>query len=104
MTTSLKESPLTQRLIPNKEKLIVKPVERESVTKGGIVLPDTAKEKPELGTILHVSEQASFFKVGDTVLFGKYSGSEFTHEDRKLLVLDEGDILAVVRDEPVDPS
>ena len=78
-------------LEPLADRLVVRPIEREEVTKGGIVLPDTAKEKPQEGEVVAVGDGKTLdsgekvrmaVKVGDQVLFGKYSGTEVTIEDR----------------------
>ena len=90
-------------LQPLGDRVIVKPIEREEVTKGGIVLPDTAKEKPQEGEVLAIgpgrlSEDgkriAMDVKVGDIVVYTKYGGMEIKVDDEELLILREGDILA----------
>ena len=91
---------------PLADRVIVKPLEAEEKTKGGIVLPDTAKEKPQEGKIVAVGKgkvkedgsiQALELKVGDKVLYGKYSGTEITtKEGEELLIMKEDDIFAVV--------
>ena len=95
------------KLQPLADRLVVKPTEREEVTKGGIVLPDTAKEKPQEGKIVAVGKgkilesgntQAPEVKVGDKVLYGKYSGNEITTKDgEELLIMREEDILAIIK-------
>ena len=91
------------KLQPLADRLVVKPIEREEVTKGGIVLPDTVKEKPQEGEVLAVgpgrlSEDgkriAMDVKVGDIVLYAKYGGTEVKIDDEELIILREGDILA----------
>jgi len=92
---------------PLGDRVVVKPLEAESKTKGGIVLPDTAKEKPQEGKIIAVGKgkvlengtvQAPEVKVGDKVLYGKYSGNEITtKEGEELLIMREEDILAVIK-------
>ena len=92
---------------PLGDRVVVKPLEAESKTKGGIVLPDTAKEKPQEGKVVAVgkgkalengSTQAPEVKVGDKVLYGKYSGNEITTKDgEELLIMREEDILAIVK-------
>jgi chaperonin GroES len=93
------------RLKPLGDRLVVKPASREETTKSGIVLPDTAKEKPQRGTIVAAGEGrrddsgnriALDVKIGDEVLFAKYAGTEFKLEDEDLLILSEKDILAVL--------
>ncbi|MBN1914181.1 MAG: co-chaperone GroES [Candidatus Omnitrophica bacterium] len=92
---------------PLGDRVIVKPLEAETKTKGGIVLPDTAKEKPQEGKIVAVGKgkvlengslQATEVKVGDKVLYGKYSGNEVTtKEGEELLIMREEDILAIIK-------
>ncbi len=94
-------------LKPLGDRIIVKPLEAEEKTKGGIVLPDTAKEKPQEGKVVAVgkgkvldngSVHAPEVKSGDKVLYGKYSGSEITTKDGEdLLIMREEDILAVIK-------
>ena len=92
-------------LKPLGDRLVVKPKDRDETTKSGIVLPDTATERPQQGQVLsvgpgrHLESGARVeldLKVGDTVLFAKYSGTEFKGEDDDLLILSERDILAVI--------
>jgi len=91
------------KLQPLADRLVVKPIEKEEVTKAGIVLPDTAKEKPQEGKVLAIgpgrlSEDgkriAMGVKVGDIVLYAKYGGTEIKIEDEELIILRESDILA----------
>ncbi len=91
------------KLEPLADRLVVKPIEREDVTKGGIYLPDTAKEKPQEGKVLAIgpgrlSEDgkriAMDVKVGDIVIYAKYGGTEIKVEDEELMILRESDILA----------
>ena len=91
------------KLQPLADRLVVKPVEKEEVTKGGILLPDTVKEKPQEGKVLAVgpgrlSEDgnriAMDVKVGDIVIYAKYGGTEIKIEDEQLIILRESDILA----------
>lgn len=92
-------------LKPLGDRVVVKPKSRDEQTKGGIILPDTASEKPQQGEVLSVgpgrrldngSLVALDIKVGDTVLFAKYSGTEFKHDNDDLLILNERDVLAVI--------
>ncbi|MBV8196434.1 MAG: co-chaperone GroES [Candidatus Dormibacteraeota bacterium] len=93
-------------LRPLADRVVVKPLEREEVTKSGIVLPDTAKEKPQEGMIEAVgkgryNEQTGQrveldVKVGDRVMYAKYAGSEVKIDEIEYLILSEKDILAVV--------
>ncbi|MCD4779593.1 MAG: co-chaperone GroES [Candidatus Omnitrophica bacterium] len=94
------------KLKPLGERIIVKPMEAEEKTKGGIVLPDTAKEKPQEGKVIAVGAgkpldnggvRALEVIVGDTVLYGKYSGTEITSEGQDYLIMREEDILAIVK-------
>jgi len=91
------------KLQPLADRLVVKPIEREEVTKGGIVLPDTVKEKPQEGKVIAVgpgrlSEDgkriAMDVKVGDIVIYARYGGAEIKIEDEELVILRESDILA----------
>ncbi len=90
---------------PLGDRVVVKPIEQEEVTAGGIVLPDTAKEKPQKGEILAVGpgtrndageRVALDVKVGDTVLYAKYAGTEIKLDGEKILVMRESDILAII--------
>jgi chaperonin GroES len=91
---------------PLYDRVLVRPLEADSKTKGGIVLPDTAKEKPQEGEIVAVGEGkmldngtlvALKVKVGDKVLYGKYSGNEITTKDgEELLIMREEDILMIL--------
>jgi chaperonin GroES len=92
-------------LKPLSDRVVVKPAEAEEKTKGGIILPDTAKEKPQQGEIVaagpgKVSESGSLVKmevkVGDKILYGKYSGTEITVDGTEYLIMRESDIFAVI--------
>jgi len=92
-------------LKPLADRVIVKPSEAEEKTKGGIILPDTAKEKPIEGTVVAIgpgktSEDGKLVKpevkVGDKVLYGKYSGTEVTVEGEEYLIMRESDIFAII--------
>ena len=92
-------------LTPLGDRVVVRPSAREEVTRSGIVLPDTAKEKPQRGEIVAVGQGRlndkgervpMDVKKGDSVLFAKYAGTEFKLDDDELLILSEKDILAVV--------
>ena len=89
---------------PLADRLVVKPIAREEVTKGGIVLPDTAKEKPQEGEVLAIGPGRMTedgkripmdLKVGDIVLYSKYGGTEIKVDGEELMILRESDILAV---------
>jgi chaperonin GroES len=86
-------------------RVLIEPVEQEEVTAGGIVLPETAKEKPQQGKVLAVgpgerNEKGDRItmdvKVGDLILFAKYSGTEVKMEGKKLLIMRESDLLGIV--------
>lgn len=90
---------------PLADRVVVKASDEPQKTKGGIVLPDTAKEKPQEGKIVAVGEGkknddgkvvALSLKVGDKVLYGKYSGTEITVDGEEYLIIKEDDVLAVV--------
>ena len=92
-------------LKPMGDRVVVKPKGREETTKSGLVLPDTASERPQQGEVLSVGPGRQLdngqrvtldVKQGDTVLFAKYSGTEFKLEDEDLLILSERDVLAVI--------
>jgi chaperonin GroES len=93
------------KLNPLADRVVVKPAEAEEKTKGGIILPDTAKEKPVEGTVIavgpgKVSDNGELVKltvkVGDKVLYGKYSGTEVTIDGEEYLIMRESDIFAIV--------
>ena len=90
---------------PLGDRVLVKPVDEEEQVKGGIIIPDTAKEKPSRGEIVAVGDGKSddsgnkvalSVKAGDIVLYGKYSGTEVNLDDQEYLIMPEGDILAVI--------
>jgi len=92
---------------PLGDRVVIKALEPENKSKGGIVIPDTAKEKPQEGKVMAVGKgkvlengtvQAPEVKVGDKVLYGKYSGNEITTKDgEELLIMREEDILAIIK-------
>lgn len=91
------------RIQPLADRVVVKPIEREEVTKGGIVIPDTVKERPQEGKVVAVgpgrlSEDGKRVtmdvKVGDIVVYSKYGGTEIKIDDEELMILRESDILA----------
>jgi chaperonin GroES len=92
---------------PLGDRVVIKPLEAEEKTKGGIVLPDTAKEKPQEGKVIAVGKgrvldngsiQPLEVKKGDRVLYGKYAGTEVTTKDgEELLIMREEDILAIIK-------
>jgi chaperonin GroES len=90
---------------PLADRIVVEPIEQDEVTPGGIILPETAKEKPQQGKIVaagpgRIDEKGKRVdmevKVGDKVLYAKYSGTEIKQDGKKLLILRESDILAVM--------
>jgi len=94
------------KIQPLGDRIVVKPLAAESKTKGGIFLPDTAKEKPQEGEIIAVGKGRTLdngtlvplqVKIGDKVLYGKYSGNEITIDDGELLIIKEEDILAILK-------
>ena len=91
---------------PLGDRIVVKPLEAQEKTKGGIVLPDTAKEKPQEGKVMAVGKgkvlesgqtQTLEVKVGDKILYGKYSGSEISQDGEDLLIMREEDVVAIVK-------
>jgi chaperonin GroES len=94
-------------ITPLYDRILVKRVEEDEQMVGGIIIPDTAKEKPQQGDVVAVGEgkvldsgerQAPDVAAGDTVLFGKYAGTEITYDDDEYLILREEDILARIAD------
>jgi chaperonin GroES len=92
-------------LKPLGSRVVIEPLEQEEITAGGIVLPETAKEKPQKGKVLSVGPGdrddegkriPMDVKAGDTVLFAKYAGTEIKLEGKKLLILRESDLLAII--------
>ncbi len=96
---------MAMSLKPLGNRVVVEPIEQEELTAGGIVLPETAKEKPQKGKVLSVGPGDRDddgkripldVNAGDTVLFAKYSGTEIKVDGKKLLILRESDLLAIV--------
>ncbi|MFM8448718.1 MAG: co-chaperone GroES [Haliscomenobacter sp.] len=85
---------------PINDRVVVKPAEAEQKTKGGIIIPDTAKEKPQRGEVVAVGPgkegNLMTVQVGDTVLYGKYAGQEFNYNGEDFLIMREDDILVVI--------
>ena len=105
MATQTNGTGTATKLVPLGDRVVVQPSEREETTKSGIVIPDTAKEKPQRGTVIAVGEGRRDedgnripmdVSVGQEVLFAKYGGTEFKLDDEEYLILAERDILAVV--------
>jgi chaperonin GroES len=101
---------MTMNLRPLGDRVLVEPLEKEEMTASGILLPETAKEKPQEGRVLAVGEGRwdeegkhrlpLDVKVDDRVIFAKYAGTEIKIDDKKYLILGEKDILAIVQEEP----
>ena len=96
---------MTLNLKPLGDRVVVEPLEQEEMTASGLVLPETAKEKPQKGTVMAAGPGARDddgkrvpldVSVGETVLFAKYAGTEFKVDGKKLLILKESDLLAIV--------
>ncbi|PIU23489.1 MAG: co-chaperone GroES [Chloroflexi bacterium CG_4_9_14_3_um_filter_45_9] len=94
---------MAAKIVPLGDRVVIKAVPKEEVSKGGIVLPDTAKEKPQEGEIIAVGPGrltdegqriAMEVKVGDRVIYSKYAGTEFKPEEEELIIMRESDILA----------
>lgn len=85
---------------PLADRVVVEPKEAETKTASGLYIPDTAKEKPQRGTVIAVGpgtkDVEMEVKVGDVVLYGKYAGTEVSFEDKKYLIMKQSDILAII--------
>lgn len=85
---------------PLHDRVIIKPAPATEKTAGGIIIPDTAKEKPQRGIVLAAGpgkkDEPTTVKTGDQVLYGKFAGTEFQYEGQELLIMRESDILAVL--------
>ena len=85
---------------PLADRVLVEPAAAETTTASGIIIPDTAKEKPQKGTVVAVGtgkkDEPLTVKVGDTVLYGKYAGTELKFEGKDYLIMRESDILAII--------
>lgn len=88
------------KIQPLADRVVVEPAAAEEKTASGIIIPDTAKEKPQRGTIVAVGsgkkDEPITVKVGDSVLYGKYSGTEITIEGQDYLIMREADIFAII--------
>jgi chaperonin GroES len=98
-------TPITKKLRPLGDRVVVQPSAREEMTNSGIVIPDTAKEKPQEGTVIAAGpgrilddgkRESMDVKKGDKVLYAKYSGTEFKIDGEDLLIVSQKDILAIV--------
>lgn len=87
-------------LKPLVDRVLIEPKEAETKTAAGLYIPDTAKEKPQQGTVVAAGpgkkDEPMEVKVGDQVIYGKYAGTEVTFEDKKYLIVKQSDILAIV--------
>jgi chaperonin GroES len=85
---------------PINDRVLVKPAEAEELTEGGIIIPDTAKEKPQRGTVVAVGpgkdDNSMTVKIDDVVLYGKYAGQEVSHKGEDFLIMKEEDILLIL--------
>lgn len=85
---------------PLADRVLIEPAEAEEKTVGGIIIPDTAKEKPQKGCVVAVGngkkDEPMTVKVGDNVLYGKYSGTEINIDGEKYLIMKESDIFAII--------
>jgi chaperonin GroES len=104
-TTHAVATPIVKKLRPLGDRVVLRPSAHEEMTKSGIVIPDTVKEKPQEGMILSVGpgrvlddgkREAMDVKVGQKVLYGKYAGTEFKVDEVELLIVSQKDILAIV--------
>lgn len=88
------------KIQPLADRVLIEPAPAEEKTAGGIFIPDTAKEKPQKGTVVAVGpgkkDEPTTVKAGDVVLYGKYSGTEITVDGRDYLMMRESDLLAIV--------
>ena len=88
------------KIKPLADRVIIEPSEAEETTAGGIIIPDTAKEKPQKGTVVAVGpgkkDEPMTVKAGDSVLYGKYSGTEISYEGSNYLIMHESDIVAII--------
>ena len=88
------------KIKPLADRVLVEPAPAEETTAGGIIIPDTAKEKPQRGKIVAVGngkpDEPMTVKVGDTILYGKYSGTELSFDGNDYLMMRESDILAII--------
>lgn len=101
------EKPLVESLVPMNDRILVKRDEEEERSIGGIVIPDTAKEKPVRGTVVAIGNgkrlksgqvQTLSLKVDDKIYFGKYSGTEIKLDGKEYLIMREDDVLALIKD------
>ena len=85
---------------PLADRVVVEPASAETTTASGIIIPDTAQEKPQKGKVVAIGngkkDEPLTVKVGDTILYGKYSGSELKYEGKDFMIMRESDILAII--------
>ncbi len=85
---------------PLSDRVVIEPAQAEVKTSGGIIIPDTAKEKPQKGTVLAAGpgkkDEPTTVKIGDSVLYGKYAGTEINIEGKDYIIMRESDILAII--------
>jgi len=91
---------MSSKIIPIADRVLVEPTPAEEKTAGGIIIPDTAKEKPQRGTVVAVGQgkkdEPMTVKSGQTVLYGKYSGTEVQIDGKDYLIMRESDIMAIL--------
>ena len=100
VTTAINKNLYKIMIKPLADRVLIEPKEAETKTASGIFIPDTAKEKPQQGTVLAAGpgkkDEPMEVKVGDVVLYGKYAGTEVTVDDKKYLIVKQSDILAII--------
>jgi chaperonin GroES len=88
------------KIRPLEDRVLIKPMEAEDKTASGIIIPDSAKEKPQRGTVVAVGpgtkDVKMEVKIGDSVLYGKYSGTELSYDGKDYLMMKQSDILAII--------
>lgn len=93
---------MTQPIQPLHDRVIVEPISVDSVSKGGIIIPDTAKEKPQRGKVLYCGKgtvnEELVVKEGDIVLYAKFAGQDINIEEKKCLIMREADIWAIINE------
>jgi len=89
------------KITPLADRVIIKQEDAETKTSSGIIIPDTAQEKPQKGSVIAVGkgtkENPITLKIGDNVLYSKYAGTELNHDGQDLLIMKESDILAIIK-------
>ncbi len=100
LTYKIKQTMAELKITPLADRVVVETAPAEEKTAGGIIIPDTAKEKPQRGVVVAVGtgkkDEPMTVKVGDTVLYGKYAGTEISIEGKDYLIMRESDIFAIV--------